>query len=96
MRKNKLTVKRGSKALEITMRDVLDSLEDVSNASQYQCASETVKILSIEMPETNNHSATKQITNIYSISNPPILHRSKDVVSFLLEREQRHTPPLSA
>ncbi len=78
------------------MRDVLDGLEDVSNASQYQCASETVKILSIETPESSSHNLNKQITNIYSISNPPILHRSKDVVSFLLEREQRQEQTLIA
>lgn len=96
MRKNKQTVKRGSKALEMTMRDVFDGLEDISNSTQYNCAPETVQILSIESPETDTGSSRKQLTNIYSISNPPILHRSKDVVSFLLEREQKCNTPLSA
>ena len=80
----------------MTMRDVLDSMEEISNAAQYQCAPESMQILSIEMPEDNVNKQTRQVTNIYSISKPPILHRSKDVVSFLLEREERQNHPLSA
>ena len=100
MRKCKLTVQRGSKALEMTMRDVLDSLEEISNATQYQCASESIQILSIEMPQTAISAElsrqTRQITNIHSVTSPPKLHRSKDIVSYLLEREERQEPPLSA
>ncbi len=100
MRKNKLTVKRGSKALEMAMRDVLDCLEEAANYSQYQSEYNTVQILSIEElktghPETSTLDEPRQITNIYSVSNPP-LHRSKDVVSFLFEREEKRNSLLSA
>jgi len=96
MRKCKLTVQRGSKALEMIMRDVLDNIEDGANYIQYQSSIESVQILSVELPENNVKNITTQVTNIYSVSNPPILHRSKDVVSFLLEREEKQNPPLSA
>lgn len=96
MRKSKLTVQRGSKALEMEMRDVLDSMEDFSNAAQYQCASHTIQILSIEIPSNSASKEITQVTNIYSIDKPPVIHRSKDIVSYLLEREERHKPPLSA
>lgn len=96
MRKCKLTVQRGSKALEMIMRDVLDNIEDGANYIQYQSSVESVQILSVELPENNDQNNTTQITNIYSVSNPPILHRSKDVVSYLLEREEKQSPPLSA
>ena len=100
MRKNKLTVKRGSRALEMVMRDVLDSLEEAANYSQYQSEYSTVQILSIEevktaQPETSVCDKPRQITNIYSVSKPP-LHRSKDVVSFLFEREEKRNLTLSA
>ena len=96
MRKCKLTVQRGSKALEMIMRDVLDNIEDGANYIQYQSSIESVQILSVELPENNVKKITTQVTNIYSVSNPPVLHRSKDVVSFLLEREEKQSPPLSA
>ena len=96
MRKNKLKVQRGTKALEMIMRDVIDSMEDASNAMQFQCATQTIQILSIEVPENSTTTEPAQITNIYSITNPPPLHRSKDVVSYLLEREERQNPLLSA
>lgn len=99
MRKCKLTVQRGSKALEMTMRDVLDNIEDGINYIQYQStveSIESVQVLSVECPEHHQQNETKQITNIYSVSNPPPLHRSKDVVSFLLEREEKLNSSLSA
>ena len=96
MRKCKLTVKRGSKALEMTMRDVLDGLEDIAIYAQYNDAMESIQILSIEQPQTNSDIPTKQVTNIQSVKKNISLHRSKDVVSFLLEREERLNPDLSA
>lgn len=96
MRKCKLTVQRGSKALEMIMRDVLDNIEDGANYIQYQSTMESVQILSVELPENGHPNETKQITNIYSVSKQPPLHRSKDVVSFLLEREAKRSAPLSA
>jgi len=100
MRKNKLIVKRGSKALEMSMRDVLDSLEEAANIAQYESEHSTVQILSIEEVRTQHVSTdtadeSRKITNIYSVTNPPI-HRSKDVVSFLIEREEKASSLLSA
>ena len=96
MRKCKLTVQRGSKALEMIMRDVLDNIEDGANYIQYQSSMESVQILSVELSENNSQHQTKQITNIYSVTKLPQLHRSKDVVSFLLEREEKLNESLSA
>lgn len=96
MRKCKLTVQRGSKALEMIMRDVLDNIEDGANYIQYQSSVESVQILSVELPENSHQRTVKQITNIYSVTNPPPIHRTKDVVSFLLEREEKQSSPLSA
>ncbi len=96
MRQCKLTVKRGSKALEMTMRDVLDSMEDIANCAQYSTGVESFEILSIEMPETCPNSPATQITNIHPVNNSAPLHRSKDVVSFLLEREERLQSNLTA
>ncbi len=95
MRKNKLIVKRGTKALEMAMRDVLDSLEEAANYVQYQSEHNTVQILSIEQVKVETSDEPRQITNIYSVTNPP-LHRSKDVVSFLFEREATRNSLLSA
>ena len=96
MRKCKLTVQRGSKALEMIMRDVLDNLEDGANYIQYQSSIESVQILSVELSENSEQHQTKQITNIYSVNKRPQLHRSKDVVSYLLEREAKLNESLSA
>ena len=100
MRNNKLIVKRGSKALEMSMRDVLDSLEETANIAQYESEHSIVQILSIEEvrtehTSTNTADESRKITNIYSVTNPPI-HRSKDVVSFLFEREEKANSLLSA
>jgi len=89
MRKCKLTVNRGSKALEMKMRDVLDGLEEIANFAQYHNVTEPIEILSIEQPETAPHAPAAQITNIQAVNDKNSLHRSKDVVSFLLEREER-------
>jgi len=78
------------------MRDVLDNIEDGANFIQYQSSMESVQILSVELPENSQHKQSQQITNIYSVSKHSPLHRSKDVVSFLLEREEKLNPPLSA
>lgn len=96
MRQCKLTVKRGSKALEMTMRDVLDSMEDIANCAQYSTGVESFEILSIEMPETCSNSPAAQITNIQSVKKSAPLRRSKDVVSFLFEREERLNSELTA
>jgi len=96
MRKCKLTVQRGSKALEMIMRDVLDNIEDGANYIQYQSSMESVEILSVELSENASQNQTRQITNIYSVTKRPQLHRSKDVVSYLLEREAKLNESLSA
>ncbi len=100
MRKNKSTVKRGNQALEMSMRDVMDNLEEAANYIQYQSEHTTVQILSIEAVRTTPVHAmsadeVRQLTNIYCLSNPP-LHRSKDVVSYLLERESKAHSAISA
>jgi len=91
MRKNKLTVTLGSKALEMSMRDVIDGLEEAANYAQYYSTHSTFQILSIEeerVEKVDSKEESRQITNIHSVTNPP-LYRSKDVVSFLLEREEK-------
>lgn len=95
MRKNKQIVKRGSKALEMSMRDVLDGLEEAVNYVQYHSTTESIQIISIDRPHADFHKRSQRSSNIYSVTNPP-LHRSIDVVSYLIEREEHQNSLRSA
>ncbi len=78
---------RGIKRLEVTMRDVLDGLEDAASYMNYHSTPEIVEILSIEAPG--------RVTP----PQPEIIHLSKinsikpaqttNIVDFLIQRKMR-------
>jgi len=72
-------VKQGQKALEITMRDVLDGLEDAASYINYQSVPDTIEILSIEPPGRLN----QQNSQVIKLE----VTRSQNIVDYLLQRE---------
>ena len=76
---------RGIKRLEITMRDVLDGLEDAASYMNYQSVPETVEILSIEPPGR----ATQRNQEIiqFNKTDTPDPGRDSNIVDYLIERE---------
>ncbi len=79
---NKLSI-RGIKRLEITMRDVLDGLEDAASYMNYHSSPDIIEILSIEPPgrpiQTN--------ANIIPINLPIDNNINADFVNYLIQRE---------
>ena len=79
----KLTT-RGIKRLEITMRDVLDGLEDAAIFMNYHSSPDTVEILSIEPPGRPDLEKSK-IIPINCPSNGS--DNSGSIVEYLIQRE---------
>ena|GEM_PF-1804409 len=79
--------KRGIKRLEVTMRDVLDGLEDAASYTNYRSTPEIVEILSIEPPGryVHPHQEVIQFNNLAS----PGAHESANIVEYLIQRELR-------
>lgn len=75
--------KREVKLLEITMRDVLDSMEDAASYAAYQSVPDTLEILSIEPPGRPTHpqSAPIQLKS----------EKVPDIVEYLVTRELKMT-----
>ena len=76
---------RGIKRLEMTMRDVLDGLEDAAVYTNYHSSPDIVEILSIEppgRPTIENH-------NVISINTAPDNNTDADIVDYLIQRELR-------
>ena len=78
---------RGFKRLEVTMRDVMDSMEDAASYMNYQSVPETVEILSIEPPgrTIQPHQGVIQFNKLDSADTD----ESSDIVDYLIERELR-------
>jgi len=76
---------RGIKYLEITMRDVLDGLEDAASYMNYQSVPETVEILSIE-PPGRAIQRNREIIQLNKIDIPDPGENS-NIVNYLIERE---------
>jgi hypothetical protein len=77
----------GIKRLEVTMRDVMDSLEDAASYMNYQSVPETVEILSIEPPgrAIQPHQDVIQFNKVDSTDS----NESSNIVDYLIERELR-------
>ena len=75
--------KREVKLLEITMRDVLDSLEDAASYAAYLSVPDTLEILSIEPPGRPIHPQTTPIQLRTD--------KTTDIVEYLVTRELRMT-----
>jgi len=79
---------RGLKRLEITMRDVMDGLEDAASYLNYDSTPNIVEVLSIEMP-----SQRKQIKqpSIIPLEQKEEKGSSSNIVDYLIQRELRKT-----
>lgn len=74
---------RGIKRLEVTMRDVLDGLEDAASYINYESSPDIVEILSIEPP--GRPIAVKD--KVIPINLAFETGRSNDIVDYLIQRE---------
>ena len=78
---------RGIKRLEVTMRDVMDGMEDAASYMNFLSVPETVEILSIEPPGRAHHP-TSEIINFnkmdVSESNQSTI---SNIVEYLIQRE---------
>lgn len=82
--------KIADKALEIRMQDMLEGLADFTTRFAYQSTPGSLTILSIAPPgEPDGILATAVRAPVI----PVLPRRSRDVVSFLLEREARNEHP---
>ena len=74
---------RGIKRLEITMRDVLDGLEDAASYMNYHSSPDIIEILSIEPPGR----PIQANANIIPISRPIDNNINAHIVNYLIQRE---------
>lgn len=76
----------GIKRLEITMRDVMDGLEDAAGYMNYQSVPNVVEILSIE-PPGRPIQKTSQVIQLTKASSSEAEQES-DIVDYLIQKEQ--------
>lgn len=76
---------RGIKRLEVTMRDVLDGLEDAASYMNYHSKPDIIEILSIEAPGRPVSDKNKVI----SLNIPATVSQNSDIVDYLIQRELR-------
>ena len=74
----------GIKRLEITMRDVLDGLEDTAIFMHYKSSPDVVEVLSIEA----NTRPTPEYSKIIPI-NQKLNDTESDIVEYLIQREAK-------
>ena len=80
---------RGIKRLEVTMRDVLDGMEDAASYMNYHSVPEVVEILSIEPAGREIQPVNKVIPMTNAISKDS--QASSNIVEYLIQRELRHS-----
>lgn len=73
----------GIKRLEITMRDVLDGLEDAAIFMNYHSSPDIVEVLSIEPPGRPLIDTSKVIP----LNRPTNNNDDSDIVEYLIQRE---------
>ena len=78
---------RGIKRLEITMRDVMDGLEDAASYMSYHSSPDIIEVLSIEPPGR----PIQANTNIIPINLPIDNNIDNDIVDYLIQRELKRT-----
>ena len=79
---------QGTKALEIAMRDVMDSMEDSLSSLGFQPLSDCMEILSIEAPISDLSITSGQRAEVHDL----LSHSASDMVSYLISREERLHP----
>jgi len=80
---------RGIKHLEVTMRDVMDGLEDAASYMNYLSVPETVEILSIE-PPGRSAPPLREVFQFKKIKTS-VLNQSSNIVEYLTQRELQKT-----
>lgn len=80
--------KRGIKRLEVTMRDVMDGLEDAASYMNYLSVPETVEILSIEPPGRTTQPI-QDVIQFNKVNNSTDVDECSNIVDYLIERELR-------
>lgn len=81
--------KRGIKRLEVTMRDVLDGLEDAASYINYRSTPEIVEILSIE-PPGRSVQPTQEVIKFNNLASSEA-NEHANIVEYLIQRELRKT-----
>lgn len=79
--------KRGIKRLEVTMRDVLDGLEDAASYMNYHSTPDVVEILSIE-PPGRTQQPTQEVIQFNNLASAEA-NESANIVEYLIQRELR-------
>ena len=74
---------RGIKRLEVTMRDVMDGLEDAASYINYESSPDIVEILSIEPPGRPTEVKNKVIP----IKSAFETENNNNIVEYLIQRE---------
>ena len=82
---------QGTKALEMAMRDVMDSLEDSLCCLGYQPLSDCMEILSIEAPSETLARPQPQRAEVHTLFS----HPGNSLVDYLIAREEK-LPSMSA
>ena len=86
---HKIPVK-GGKALEMTMQNVLEGLEDSASYFAFQSTPDTLEILSIERPKGDPVANRQALATVHHV----LCHqRSDNVVEFLMTREKQAEQP---
>jgi len=80
---------RGIKRLEITMRDVMDGMEDAASYMNYLSVPETVEILSIEPPGRPLQPTPEVVQFTKTDVTEP--NQNANIVEYLIQREIRRT-----
>lgn len=76
----------GGKALEMTMQNVLEGIEDSASYFAYQSTPDTLEILSIERPKGDPVSNRPPLATVHHVLSN---QRSDDIVEFLMTREKQ-------
>jgi len=80
---------RGIKRLEVTMRDVMDGMEDAASYMNYLSVPETVEILSIEPPGRPIQPAPELVQFTKADVSESI--QNDNIVEYLIQREIRRS-----
>lgn len=83
---HKIPVK-GCKALEMTMQNVMEGLEDSASYFAFQSTPETLEILSIERPKGDPFANREAMATVHHVLSN---QRSEDIVEFLITRETQN------
>lgn len=76
---------KGDKALEMTMQDVMEGLEDSASYFAFRSTPDTLEVLSIEPPKGDPVAERAPLATVYAVPR----RRSVDIVDYLIARENQ-------